>query len=192
MPLTLPDDLETPAQREIKAGDLMTMFTAIAQKFGQITGSDFAPNPNIDGAGLALGSIPGNRLAAGAVGTTQLATDGVVSVKILGGAVTEPKLGASAVAKAKLKLNSYSQAPTTTIAPDASYVMSTALLGANLIPICVYMEQSGAPSGNTAELQTALWRDTATDIVYIVASNNTGFAINLTGNVTFRMWYVEV
>jgi len=88
-----------PLPHTINNGDpfdavpLMADLQVLADHFsGAIVNDDCSTEMGLDGAKVALASIPGDRLKVAAVGATQLATDAVITAKIQDGAVTVAKL----------------------------------------------------------------------------------------------------
>jgi len=140
MPVTLPFDLASPAQREIKASELMSNYNALVNKFSAaIVDADVSTVANISGTKLASRSVTGDRivlagvsqneLGASSVGTAQIIDANVTTVKIADSNVTAAKILAASIAKDRLKLTVHEVAFSNTLFVD---LQGTIALGVGL------------------------------------------------------------
>lgn len=168
MPITYPLDLTVPPKREIKAGDLMSLFQVIADKFNAgIVNGDLSPSGAFDGAKLATRSIPANRLVAADITTAEIGAKQVKTANLDDLAVTAAQIANTTILEGKIKLATFDWALPASITNNGGVSITTGFTVSQVRPLGVYLLRAGIPGGNDLRLFAKLHHDTATGIIHI-------------------------
>ena len=198
--VTLPNTLAnaTPAVGEqVRANDDAILSQAVN---GNITDVNIAAGAAISGSkisNVAGSRVPTDRIDDDAITADKLADHATVDASravttnhIRLAAVTSDRLAAQAVIAAKVKVSTFDWSPGGTLLAGADNSISSAVVAANVVPLCIATVLAGVPTTGTAKFNASLHLNTATGFYHIVIQNAHDTINASLAGVTFRFYYI--
>lgn len=174
----------------------------VAQVNGNIQDVNIATGAAIQGSkisNVAGSRVPTDRIEDVAVTSVKLANsatvDGDRAVQtnhIRDAAVTPAKLAALSVLSSKVKVSFFDWTPGGNLAAGGDNSISTGVVAANVVPLCVVTVLAGVPSTTTAKYNLGLHLNTATGNYHIVIQNANDTTIISLAAVTLRFYYIPL